>query len=230
MTSSSSSRISRAARASSSSRTRPVTRSRSSSGVGSRRHWRDQVSVSQRTSPVPITTGLDALVRALFPPNRAYPAKRSAPMSRKCPSGSRSRRRRPPPGTGPLMAPSYSDRARPSPGTLVPLRSHVARRSSADAGCDLASSTSEYSYVAPVLCCGFKQGESRLNQPQPRLTRVQAFRRPGQQPLGLTWASWARFYFRILGRSAPLPLLRLSIDHKTFDVPGPESNGFSTRP
>src|SRR4030095_11983532 len=140
-----------------------------------------------------------------------------------------STRGRPPPGTGPLMAPSYSDRARPSPGTLVPLRSHVARRSSADAGCDPASSTSEYSYVAPVLCCGVQQGESRLTQPQPRLTRVQAFRRLGQQPLGLTWASWARFYFRILGRSAPSPLLRLSIDHKTFDVLGPESNASPAR-
>jgi hypothetical protein len=53
-------------------------------------------------------------------------------------------------------------------------------------------------HVAPVLRSGVQQGECKLNQAQPRLTRVQAFLRPRPQPLGLTRASSGRLYFRIL--------------------------------
>ena len=53
-------------------------------------------------------------------------------------------------------------------------------------------------HVAPVLRSGVQQSECQSDQPQRHSTPFQAFRGLHPQPLGLTWASWACFYFRIL--------------------------------
>jgi hypothetical protein len=49
-----------------------------------------------------------------------------------------------------------------------------------------------------VLRSAVQQGEAQHDQPQPQATRVQAFCGLDQQPLGLTWVSWACSHFRIL--------------------------------
>src|SRR4030095_12701859 len=71
------------------------------------------------------------------------------------------------------------------------------------------------------------RGSTRRKQAQPAPTAThsspgisQARLAPTSTPLGFLGS----LLFSNLGRSAPSPLLRLSIDHKTFDVLGPESN------
>ena len=53
-------------------------------------------------------------------------------------------------------------------------------------------------HVAPVLRSGVQRDATALDQPQRQATRLQAVCGLVVELLGLTYASWARFYFRIL--------------------------------
>src|SRR4029453_2075105 len=76
------------------------------------------------------------------------------------------------------------------------------------------------------------RGSTRRKQAQPAPTATHSSPGISQARPATTWTHLGflgSLLFSILGRSAPSPLLRLSIDHKTFDVLGPESNASPAR-